>query len=68
MYMPREKRFKFDTKAQECIFVDYCVNSKGYKLADVNNPRKIMKARDVIFTENQSRREKKQFKFKTIID
>lgn len=37
-------------------------------MVDVNNPRKVINARDVIFIENQFGREKKQFESKQIID
>ncbi|XP_018910022.1 uncharacterized protein [Bemisia tabaci] len=33
------------------IFVGYCKNSKGYRLIDPQNPKKVTTSRDVIFLE-----------------
>lgn len=45
------KRHKLDAKPKEYLFMGYCVCSKGYRLVDPNNPRKIIKSRNVKFIE-----------------
>lgn len=50
-YIPREKRDKWDAKAQELIFIGYDENIKGYRLIDPKT-NKITVSRDVIFHEN----------------
>lgn len=52
-YIPHEKRDKWDTKAQELIFVGYDENIKGYRLIDPKT-KKITVSRDVIFQEDYS--------------
>uniref|UniRef100_A0A2A4JA71 Integrase catalytic domain-containing protein n=1 Tax=Heliothis virescens TaxID=7102 RepID=A0A2A4JA71_HELVI len=51
MQVPKEKRKKWDPKSQRMIFVGYCDNTKGYRLAEPKTNR-IMKSRDVEFLEN----------------
>lgn len=51
MQVPKEKRKKWDPKSQRMIFVGYCDNTKGYRLAEPETNR-ITKSRDVEFLEN----------------
>ncbi|CAG9133521.1 unnamed protein product [Plutella xylostella] len=51
--VPKEKRLKLDSKTQNCIFVGYATESKGYRLIDPQNPRVIIIARDVAFIEEK---------------
>lgn len=51
-HIPKKFRRKFDVKSKPMIMVGYCENSKGYRLADPDQPGKIEKARDVIFLEH----------------
>ena len=48
-HIPNCERQKLDTKAKKLRFVDYCKNSKGYRLFD-EETGKVLK-RDVIFNE-----------------
>lgn len=52
-------RKKLDSKSKMHVFVGYCQNTKGYRLVDIENPSKVIKARDVHFLENK--RYKDQF-------
>ncbi|KMQ87822.1 retrovirus-related pol polyprotein [Lasius niger] len=60
-YVPREKRDKWDSKAQELIFIGYDENIKGYRLID---PRikKITVSRDVIFREGHCNKISEKYK------
>lgn len=51
VHVPKQKRHKFDSKSEECIFLGYSSESEAYRLY---NPitRKILISRDVIFFEN----------------
>lgn len=49
-YVPREKRDKWDSKAQELIFIGYNKNTKGYRLIDPRT-KKMTVNRDVVFRE-----------------
>lgn len=51
MQVPKEKRKKWDPKSKKMIFVGYCDNTKGYRLAEPKTNR-IIKSRDVQFLEN----------------
>ena len=53
VHVPKQKRKKFDSKSNEYMMVGYCETSKGYRLIDVNDPKKVIKARNVIFLENE---------------
>lgn len=50
VHVPKEKRLKWDSKANELIFVGYCPESKGYRLYDEKSG-KIIRSRDVVFLE-----------------
>ena len=52
-HLPKHERKKLDAKSKECIFVGYCSESKGYRLVDRDNPKKIIKSRDSTFLENE---------------
>lgn len=51
VHIPKVSRKKLDAKTRRCIFVGYCEESKGYRLIDPANPKKIIKSRDVVFVE-----------------
>ena len=51
--IPEEKRQKLDSTSKRHIFVGYSEESKAYRLIDPENPTKIIRARDVIFLENE---------------
>ncbi|CAH2100381.1 unnamed protein product [Euphydryas editha] len=46
-----EKRTKLDVKSKPHVFLGYSETSKGYRLADCDNPRKVVTSRDVVFLE-----------------
>lgn len=52
-HVPKQKRKKWDSKSVECIFVGYCVNTKGYRMFDPTS-KKCWTARDVTFLENKN--------------
>lgn len=51
VYVPKEKRQKWDRKSVKMIFVGYCDNTKGYRFMDPKS-HKVVKSRDVTFIEN----------------
>jgi hypothetical protein len=55
VHVPNHDRKKLEPKSKEYIFVGYCNETKNYRLADCENPRRVIKARDVIFLEDQPR-------------
>ncbi|KAK2577558.1 hypothetical protein KPH14_012893, partial [Odynerus spinipes] len=57
VHIPKVQRQKLESKSKEYIFVGYCTDTKGYKLADPKNPRNVIKARDVIFIEDKIKEE-----------
>jgi transposase InsO family protein len=59
--IPKESRKKLDAKSKPYIFLGYCENSKGYKLADPSCPKKQIKARHV-FVEDCFNSENRQQK------
>ena len=52
-HVPKQVRAKLDSKAQECLFLGYCLTSKAYRLWSISK-RKILHSRDVIFDEDTS--------------
>ena len=50
--LPRSKVKSLDTRSREAIFVGYAMQSKGYKLWDVNSCKCVI-SRDVIFHEQE---------------
>lgn len=69
MHIEKQQRTKFDKKARECIFIEYCVDSKGYRLIDLKNPKRVSKARNVTFIEDEFPEQKDEKKSeKGIID
>ena len=52
MHIIKQKRGKFDQIAQECVFVGYWAN-KVCRVVDLNNPKQILKTRDIIFIEDE---------------
>lgn len=52
VHIPDIRRKKFDSKSKRYIMIGYCEESKGYRLADPDNPGQLKKAKDVIFIEN----------------
>src|SRR5690606_19654886 len=51
-HVPKQKRLKWDSKSTECVFLGYCESSKAYRLLQLNSG-KLIKARDVVFFENE---------------
>lgn len=50
VFVPKQKRTKFDAKSKQYLFVGYCDGSKGYRLIDPVT-HKIVESRDVKFLE-----------------
>lgn len=51
-HVPKEKRdSKWDERAVACIFVGYSETQKAYRLLELNNPKNVIFARDVVFAE-----------------
>lgn len=50
--IPKERRQKWDSKAEEFIFTGYDDNTKGYRLIDPETHR-VVKRRNVVFLEGQ---------------
>lgn len=48
-----ELRTKWESKAKECLFLEYLEHSKGYCLFDEKTER-VFKARDVVFLEDKT--------------
>lgn len=53
VFIPEEKRTKFDPKSEKLCFVGYEQNTNNYRLMDLQT-RKVVISRDVIFNENSS--------------
>lgn len=51
VHVPKEKRKKFDKKANKMFLVGYSENTKGYRLFDPQS-QKVIVARDVVIMEN----------------
>ncbi|CAH2083649.1 unnamed protein product [Euphydryas editha] len=51
VFVPKEKRQKWDKKSKRMILVGYCDNTKGYRLLD-EKTYKVIKSRDVTFFES----------------
>lgn len=52
VHIPKNLRSKWDVKEKPYIFVGYCEDTKGYRLFDLEEKGKIIRARDVTFLEN----------------
>lgn len=50
--IPDVHRNKLNLKSKPYIMVGYCEHSKGYRLADPQQPGKVIKARNITFLEN----------------
>ena len=51
-HVPKEKRdSKWDERAVACIFVGYSETQKAYRLLELNNPKNVIFARDVVFAK-----------------
>ncbi|GBP86393.1 Retrovirus-related Pol polyprotein from transposon TNT 1-94 [Eumeta japonica] len=55
VHLPKEKRKKWDPKAQKMIFIGYCENTKGYRFI-IRNTRTVIKSRDAVFLESTVKR------------
>jgi hypothetical protein len=53
MHIPKQETTKLDSKSKMMIFVGYSEATKGYRLADLEKPGKIEKARYIIFLEGK---------------
>ena len=53
VHVDKELRRKLDKKSESYIFVGYDVDSKVYRLVKDDNPRRIVRARNVEFLENE---------------
>ena len=56
-HIPKDERKKLDPKAQEAIFLGYGIETKGYRLYNINS-QKVYFSRDVIFNEMKFPRNK----------
>ncbi|GAB1600790.1 hypothetical protein Ahia01_000357100 [Argonauta hians] len=59
VHVPKDERFKMDSKAKKSIFLGYGVGIKGYRLFDTKKSR-VFHSRDVIFNESGSMAEQKK--------
>jgi hypothetical protein len=57
MHIPKEKRRKLDNKAQECIFVGYSLDTKGYRLYR-SETKETFISRNVTFFEDSMKEER----------
>ena len=48
MHVPKQKRRKWDSKSEECVFMGYFEDSKAYRLMKLSS-KEIVNARDVVF-------------------
>ncbi|GBP51850.1 Retrovirus-related Pol polyprotein from transposon TNT 1-94 [Eumeta japonica] len=55
VHLPKEKRKKWDPKAQKMIFIGYCENTKEYRFI-IPNTRTVIKSRDAVFLESTVKR------------
>jgi hypothetical protein len=53
VYIPRDERFKLDSKAKQCIFLGYGREEFCYRFWDPVT-KKIIQSRDVVFFEDQT--------------
>lgn len=56
VHLPKEKRKKWDPKAQKMIFIGYCDHTKGYRFI-IPGTRKVVKSRDATFLESTVKRD-----------
>lgn len=52
VHVPKRDSKKLGNRGRKCIFVGYDEESKGYKLVDINQPRKVFVERSVEFLEH----------------
>jgi len=53
VHVPKETKTKLDSKSVKCIFINYCEQSKGYKLYNLRSQYVIISC-DVIFYESNN--------------
>jgi transposase InsO family protein len=51
LHIPKEKRYKLDSKSIQCFFLGYDKNSKVYRVFEPTS-KKIHLSRDIVFDEN----------------
>lgn len=51
--LPDQKRRKLDAKSQKYIFVGYSTTSKGFRLSDPHDPKRVITSRNVAFLEER---------------
>ncbi|GBP87760.1 Retrovirus-related Pol polyprotein from transposon TNT 1-94 [Eumeta japonica] len=51
IHLPKEKRKKWDSKAQKAIFIGYCEHTKGYRFL-LPGSRTVIKNKDAMFLES----------------
>ena len=66
-HIPKDERFKFDSKSKKCIFLGYSSSNKDYKLMDLAS-KKIVCSRDVIFDELSRVSSKEEHKSSNVSD
>ncbi|KMQ82180.1 retrovirus-related pol polyprotein from transposon tnt 1-94 [Lasius niger] len=53
VHVPKNLKNKWDVEGKPYLFVGYCEDTKGYRLFDLEEKGKIIRARDVVFLENE---------------
>ena len=53
-HIPDECRTKLASKSKRYVFVGYSTVTKGYRLMDPRQPKRVFLSRDVVFLEEQS--------------
>lgn len=56
VHLPKEKRKKWDPKAQKMIFIGYCDHTKGYRFI-IPGLKRVVKSRDATFLESTVKRD-----------
>ena len=52
VHIPKDEHGKLDSKASKCVLIDYCLETKGYRLYDLSR-QKVVHSHDVEFNEEE---------------